>query len=170
MTSKILSSLPPSDKSTADQHNAEACEVRVLRSASELAEVRDAWIAWQNHPNANMDLFHLVMETREEIKQPNVVAVLRQGTIESLLLARTLEAHVPVKLGYFTLWRPRIRSVEVLHEGFLGTVTEDGACAAVKALMQELDRGKADLLGLGQQREGSPLLAVVRQDPRLVFP
>jgi hypothetical protein len=165
MNSKSLSSPSPSDQSTAGQRKPEVCEVRVLRSASELDEVRDAWIAWQNHPNANMDLFRLVMDTREEIKQPNVVAVLRQGNVESLLLARTLEARVPFKFGYLTLWRPRIRSLDVLHEGFIGTVTDDGALAAVKALLQELDRGKADRLGLGLQREGTPLMTAVRQIP-----
>src|ERR1700722_18309517 len=100
MDSKVTSSFPPRDISLESQPKAGACQVRMLRSPAEIDEVSEEWKAWQNHPNANMHLFRLVMDTQEEVKQPNVVAILRQGVVESLLLARTEEARVPVKLGY----------------------------------------------------------------------
>jgi hypothetical protein len=102
---------------------------------------------------------------REGVLQPNVVAVLRQGAVESLLLARTVEGRVPIKLGYLTIWRPKVRTVDVLHEGFVGTVTPDGASAALKVLMGELNRGKADRITFSEHRDDSFLVTAIRQLP-----
>ena len=143
-------------------------ETRVLKSPAEIEEIRELWTSWQDDPNANFELFQLLLKYRKEVLRPNVVVLSRRATIEAILLGRLEHARVPMKLGYLTLWKPRVRSLIVMRGGFIGSRSEDVAQAAVKGLMDALAKGEADRIYISNQREDSPMARAALTLPGLL--
>lgn len=143
-------------------------QIRILKSVSEIDEVEDLWASWQRHPNTSFDLFRLVLETRADVIRPNVLVLSRNGATEGLVLCRLEEGHLPIKIGYLTLWTPHIRSLVVLHEGSLGEITQEAAVAVVQTLMRELASGVADRVYLSHQREDSLIAKAAQHLPGLL--
>jgi hypothetical protein len=120
--------------------------VATVRTLDELEALRAEWLplidsSITTHP----DYYRAVIETEPQVEGPYALAVRRDGRLEAMLLARFERIPLPCKLGYRTVYAPKVRSITVIYEGYLGDVEEHGP-RLVSELRSAIDGGVADVL------------------------
>src|SRR6476661_2856512 len=78
---------------------------RTFRTEAELLLVRDAWRAWQQHPQTDYEFFQTLVKTRPEVISPYVIGLYRDGALETLLVGRYEKSDVVFTFGYWRLMR-----------------------------------------------------------------
>jgi CelD/BcsL family acetyltransferase involved in cellulose biosynthesis len=140
--------------------------VRTARSAEEVEALRDAWSAFDaDAVTADIDYHLMLVERRREALRPHVLLVERDEGPAALVVGRVEDVRLPAKLGYKTLWRPRVRALTVSYGGVLGHEDEQTAVAVLEELRSALRRGEADVVRLRNLEVGSPLHAAARSTP-----
>jgi CelD/BcsL family acetyltransferase involved in cellulose biosynthesis len=138
-------------------------QVRALTSVSELEEVRTVWTSWSCHPNADIDLYLLLMEHDAAILRPHVMVLYRDGKPDAMLVGRILDGAIDCKVGYKTVYKLRARLLNVIYQGLLGNGSPENCQAFATEIIKSLKRGDADAAVLRDVRVGSPLYAAARQ-------
>lgn len=121
--------------------------IATLRTFEELDDLRDEWVSLlgasiTTHP----DYYRAVVEVEPQVRGPYVLTLRRGGQLEALLLARFESIPLTCKLGYRTVYAPKVRSLTVVYEGYVGNVDDGNARALVHELRSAIDRGDADVL------------------------
>lgn len=122
-------------------------QIATLRTFEELDDLRAEWFpllgaSITTHP----DYYRTVVEIEPQVQGPYVLTLRRAGQLEALLLARFESIPLTCKLGYRTVYAPRVRSLTVVYEGYVGDVDDANARALVHELRSAIDRGDADVL------------------------
>jgi CelD/BcsL family acetyltransferase involved in cellulose biosynthesis len=130
--------------------------VRVARTEEEVESLRPQWAALRfGHLDADLDVFQSVVRTLPEARRPHVVVGERDGVPVALLVARLEERELPVRFGYATVLRPRVRCLTVISGGMAGP---DGAEEPlVGELLASLRRREADVVLFHRVTVGSSL-------------
>lgn len=132
--------------------------VRVVRDAGELDALRDALLADAGaEPLPDVDILRAVVQTRDEVRHPHVLVLERDGRTAAVLLARLEEARLAARFGYWTLFRPRLRSLTVATNAGAGSDADQATL--VHHLFGALRRGEADVVQLQHAPVGSALHA-----------
>jgi CelD/BcsL family acetyltransferase involved in cellulose biosynthesis len=133
--------------------------VRTARSWAELDELRDAWGSLQGtQATTDPELFRIVLDADERVLRPHAVLLERDGAPRALVLARVEQLRLAARLGYRTVYRPRLRALTVVYGGILGEVDTADAALLLAELRRELGR-EADLLRFRGLEVGTPLHA-----------
>jgi len=140
-------------------------QVRVLRSVAELEEVRPAWQSWCWHPNADMDLYLLLMDCKPELLRPHIMVLYRDGRPEAMLIGRVVNQRLEFKIGYKTFLKPNVRVLNIVHGGTLGDLSSEKSEVLIREIEESLRRGEADVAALNWIRTDSPLYRAARQVP-----
>jgi Acetyltransferase (GNAT) domain len=124
----------------------EDVRVATVRTLDEAESMREEWLpllgtSITTHP----DYYRAVIETEPHVEAPYLLTLRRDGELEAMLLARFEHVPLPCKLGYRTIYAPRVRSISVVYEGYLGMV-EEHAAVLVAELRAALARGDADVV------------------------
>ena len=120
--------------------------VATVRTLDELEALRDEWLPLiRSSITTHPDYYRAVIETEPQVEAPYLLTVRRDGRLEAMLLARFERIPLPCKLGYRTVYAPKVRSITVIYEGYLGNVDEHGP-RLVSELRSAIDRGDADVL------------------------
>jgi hypothetical protein len=124
----------------------EDVRVTAVRTLDEAETLRDEWLpllgsSITTHP----DYYRAVIETEPQVQAPYIVTLRRDGVLEAMLLARYEQIPLPCRIGYRTVFSPRVRSITVIYEGYVGKVAENAA-RLVAELRRAIDRGDADVL------------------------
>jgi hypothetical protein len=130
---------------------------RVIRSIPELEHVRRNWLAWQQHPNSDIDFYLTILGTRPEIVRPHVIVIDRGGSPEAMLVGRLELRKVEANLGYARLLSKQERTLTFLYGGLLGSLSPEGSEVLVRDIMNSLSRGEADLAYFNHLKTDSPL-------------
>lgn len=133
--------------------------LRTARSWPELDRLRDAWDSLQGtHATTDPDLFRILLDADERALRPHAVLLERDGAPRALVLARLEQLTLAARLGYRTVYRPRLRALTVVYGGVLGDVDANDAALLLGELRRELT-GAADLLRFRGLERGTPLHA-----------
>jgi len=130
--------------------------VHVARGSGELDALRPLWatVAWPR-VEADLDFFPLTLDAATGAES-RAILVERDGIVVAAAIGRLERATLPAKVGYRTVYAPRVRALTVPLGG--STANDDGAAAAlVDALHGVLEGGEADVVSLLGLRMGSPL-------------
>lgn len=140
--------------------------VRTARSAGELEELRPIWSSFDAEvANADIDYHLMLIERRPEALRPHVLLVEEDGSLAALVVGRVEDVRLSAKLGYKTLWRPRVRALTVSYGGVLGRDDPETAAVVLEELVAALRRGEADVARLRNLKIGSPLHRAARTEP-----
>lgn len=141
---------------------AQSTEITVARTRSELDDLRDEWLMLPNDSiTAHPDYFRAVLDSVEHVTGPFVVALRNGGGVEALLVCRAETISLPCKIGYRTVWAPKVRSLTVVYQGALGNVDDENARTLLGVLREALRAGEADVLRFPHVEVGHPLLRAV---------
>ena len=137
--------------------------VRVLRTESELEEIRDIWMQWQQHPNSNRNFYLTIVGARPETIRPHVIVVYRGPRPDALLIGRVEQNDVHFKLGYMTICRVRTRSLVFIYKGLLGNDCSDNAQTLLLEISKALQEHEGDVALLSSFGTESPMYTCAKQ-------
>jgi len=134
------------------------CLVTVARSVEQVESLRTAWTSQlRDGVQTDLDYFLWSLEEEPRVVRPHVLAVERNGGIEAILVARVLDTDLPCKLGYTTVYAPRVRAICVARDGLLGRGDPDVASAILDELLSGLEQREADAILFRQLQLGCVL-------------
>lgn len=143
--------------------------VRTARTAEEVEALRTVWDGFERDVvNADIDYHLMLVERRPEALRPHVLLLEQDGAPSTLVVGRVEDIRLPVRLGYKTVSRPRVRALTVSHGGVLGRGDEEAAAALLAEIVAALRRGEADVARLRNLKLGSPLHRAARSGPGLL--
>jgi CelD/BcsL family acetyltransferase involved in cellulose biosynthesis len=124
-------------------------KLTVVRDPDELDTIRDAWLALApDSVTADPDYYRAVLVGDPKILRPHVVLLERDGAPEAMAVGRLEEIELSYRLGYRTIYKPRVRSLTVVVGGVLGDPDEEQFLLLLDELRRAADDGEADLVTL----------------------
>jgi hypothetical protein len=145
----------------ADQRVSDSSEnlgtVRIVRTVQELEELRDIWNLWSDNPDADVDLYLALARCRPDFVRPHVMVVYRRGRPDCMLIGRLERCQLKLRVGYATIFEPKISQLFFVPGGFVGNRSEANSHLLARALRRCLQRGEADGAELAQQAKDSNL-------------
>lgn len=144
--------------------------VRVLRSTAELETVKTFWEQNVFHPNAQLDFYSIIVESRDDIVRPHVLVVSDGNQVVALLVGRLEENNRRLRFGYFNFHASKSRTLIIIYGGCLGLWNSEIAALATKELFSSLQRKEADLVIFHSLIESSPLLKAIPQELSVLRP
>jgi CelD/BcsL family acetyltransferase involved in cellulose biosynthesis len=146
-----------------------AVQLRVARTLEEVNDLRDEWASLQNdRVTADPDYYRCILETEPRAIRPHVLLLERDGRPEAMLIARLETVTLPCRLGYKTVYSPKLRSISVVLGGFLGPMTEENVAPLVDELREALRRREADVVLMRHIPLDSSLYAAAARAPSLL--
>ena len=113
--------------------------VRVIRSRSEIEEIRSVWISMQRHPNADIDCYIALLESGSgKAWVPHILVVYRGGIPEAMLIGRVESTRLSLKIGYAELLKPRVRALVFIYGGLLGNASVENCELLVREAVKSL--------------------------------
>ena len=143
-------------------------DIQVARTLEDIHAIREVWAALQPHPNADPDFYQMILRGRSEVMRPHVVALRQRGAVRALAVARLEETTIDLKIGYQTVFAPRVRALIVIYGGLIGDHSAATADTLVSELMRSLKDGEADLVQLDWLDTHCALYERARSTPSFV--
>ena len=145
-------------------------DVTTATTVQDLERLRGAWSALQGDAvTTDLDYNLTLLEQRARVERPHVVLFERGGRPAGMVVARLESVQLASKIGYKTVYRPRVRALRVAYDGMLGEASGDLAPHVVSELMAALRRREADIVLLPNLRTDGPLFAAVTKQPALLL-
>ena len=138
--------------------------VKVLRSADEFEAIRSFWEDNAPHPNAELEFYSTVIQSRSEIIRPHVIAISNDGQIVSLLVGRIERDHRRFRFGYMNLKIGKANSLVIVYGGCVGLWNTEIATLVSEELSETLRRKEAAIIQLESLAEDAPLMLSIRQE------
>jgi hypothetical protein len=154
---------------TANDGTAVPVSLRVLRSVSEIEEVRDAWMQMQWHPNADIDFYLTILRSRAEILRPHVIVLYRDRLPATILVGRVEDQRVDFKVGYARAFGLRARQMTFIYGGLLGDSSYENCRVMVREIIGSLRVGEADVAVLYNIRCDSPIYRAALELPGFLW-
>lgn len=125
----------------------EAGELNVIRTREGLDSIREAWLSLRpQRITADPDYFRAALDGDPKIVRPHVVVLERAGEPEAMAVARVEHLDLPYRIGYRTVYKPRVRSLTVVVGGILGNLEEDMFELLLEQLRSDVRAEGADFL------------------------
>ena len=137
----------------------------VARTPDEVEALRDAWAALPvESPTGDID-YHLTMIAHTPtVVRPHVVLLEDDDGPKALAVGRLEHVRLTAKLGYRTVFQPRVQSLTISQGGLIGTNGKN-AEPLVGALVDTLHAEPVDVLQLRFVDVGSPAHTLARTTP-----
>lgn len=138
----------------------------VSRGFEEVASIRPRWESLDGPSiTTDFDYFHAVLDSEPNMHEPLVLTVLGGDEPSAMLICRVEEAALALKLGYRTLYEPRVRSLTVVYRGYLGRVDEETARTLVRELKRILGENDFDTVIFRRLDVEHPLFGAAQGEP-----
>jgi|CXWL01.1.fsa_nt_gi hypothetical protein len=142
--------------------------LEIARTLEDVEKIRGIWEQMQGHPNAEINFYLTILASRPEIIRPHVMVIVDNDGSETVVVGRIEERRLEFKLGYLTIYRPKVRMLTVVHGGVMGNVSGQGAKRIVAKLLDGLKQEDADVLLLSNLPVDSDLYAIARSEPSVL--
>lgn len=120
-------------------------KLRVVRNSAELPSVREAWLGLQGDEIVADPDFFEVTQLDPAVVRPHVIVLERDGEAKAMLVARIEELRLTSRLGYRTVYSPRVRSITVVSRGILGAVEDEAFRELLTCVRTSLADKEADI-------------------------
>ncbi len=139
--------------------------IETIRTLERAREIRDIWQQMNRHPNADFDFYCTVVESRKEIVSPHILLLSENGRPKSILVGRLENGHVPITVGYKTLFQVPARFLTLIYGGFLGEKSPGTTRALYRQISASLAAGEADVAQASLLEVNSDLYRLVQKSP-----
>ncbi|OHB76465.1 MAG: hypothetical protein A2Z25_08045 [Planctomycetes bacterium RBG_16_55_9] len=144
--------------------------VGVSRSYEEIAAICMLWRQMQAQessrtPNADYKRFVSVVRSMDGQAEPFIMYFKRGDTPLAMVVGRTQEHPLDVKLGYLTLLRPRLKCLNVVYGGVMGRPEGELCSMLIGELMAQLKAGRADMILFHHLRTDTAFYQALRSAP-----
>ena len=138
--------------------------VRIVRTLSDVEDLREIWNLWCDDPNADMDFYLASAQCREDFVRPHVIVIYREGRPDCMLIGRLEHCRVKVKVGYVSIAEPKVVRLFFLQGGLLGNASEENSRLLMREIKLCLRRGEADSSELARVLPDSNLDRAAREE------
>ena len=137
--------------------------LHVARSFAEAEELRDVWesLPWRQ-VDTELDFYLEVARTRDEVVRPHAIVVEVDGRPRAAVAGRVEDIRLATRLGYWTVFAPRVRSLTLALGGL--ALGDDDAAAQdllVASLLGSLAQHEADVIWLPRMPIDSPFVKAI---------
>lgn len=144
----------------------EEYRVEALAGSKSLESIRDLWQQWQIHPNADVDFFASVVESRPSVVNPMAMVLFFKGTPVALAVGRLENFILPATFGYLKIFNSALLQFSIVYGGLMGAWDEKGAAAFVNYLRKWMKQDRVDAIYLAAMHCEHPVYqAAVRGAP-----
>jgi Acetyltransferase (GNAT) domain len=141
--------------------------LRILEAATEFEEFRDAWSAWSDHLEADLDFFSIHLRYRPGVVRPHVMVVYRSGRPDCMLVGWLHQGPVAFKVGSFALFRSDARILHFVAGGFLGNQSRGNARFLVGEIIRSMHNRGAHAVEFSQLKVDSPIYDLAKRQPNV---
>jgi hypothetical protein len=138
--------------------------VRVLRTLSEVEEIRASWASWQGNPDADIDFYLSVFRPGTDIVRPHVIVVYRGGIPNAILVGRIDRRPINFRIGYLS-FGPRANILFFVAGALRGNPSFENNELFVREICSSLSRREADVAYLNLLRTDSDLFKLAKTIP-----
>ncbi len=139
----------------------------VTSNLDDLEKLRPIWSSMQSHPNTDLDFYLSILKSRSNVLRPHIVVLYKDSDPIAIMVARLEHNTIDCKIGYFSLCKIPVRSLTVLHGGFLGHVTDIEAEEFVAHCLRVLEQGDADVVHFHNLHFDSDILLNIKRMTRV---
>jgi hypothetical protein len=145
-------------------------EVIVARSFDEIEEIRPVWEQMLRNepyptPNADIDSYLSVNEAGGDDVQPCVLLLEYEGCPEAMIIGRVGENQLKLRLGYKSLFKPKLRTLSVVYGGILGQPEGYYCSLLIDSLLDMLRSRQFDVVYFNHLRADTAFYEAVRNIP-----
>ncbi len=119
--------------------------IYTAKSVEEIEHIRDIWEEMQWHPNADIDFYLTIVNSRKEIIRPHVLLIKKNGKPDALVIGRIEDNRIRCNIGYKTVYKPEVRYLTIIYGGLLG-ISDINSNIVVSELYKVLKEDGADVL------------------------
>jgi hypothetical protein len=142
--------------------------IKIVKSIEEVEEIRNIWEGMQWHPNADIDFYITIFNSRNEMICPYIIIVYQYDTPIVMIIGRLEKIKFECRIGYQVIFKPFVRCLTVIYGGVLGNVTLSNSEMVIAELMKTLTRNEADLIYFDHLESGSCIDRTVRTLPGIL--
>lgn len=126
----------------------EQIELRVARSLSEVESLREPWVSWPGHRDSDIDFYLMIVQSYSEVVRPHVIALFRDGRPDAILIGRLEQKRLGFRVGYLNSFSVQTRCLTFVYGAIHGDASADNTELLLKAVMESLKQGEADVAAL----------------------
>ncbi len=144
----------------------EEYRVESLVGSKSLGSIRDLWQLWQAHPNADVDFFESVVESRPSVVNPMAIVLYFKEAPVAMAVGRLEKFILPATFGYLKIFNSELLQFTIVYGGLMGTWDEQGSATFVNYLRKWMQRDRVDAVYLAAMQCEQPVYrAAVRGVP-----
>jgi len=138
----------------------------VARTYDDVESLRAVWeVLPGGVVTSDIDAFVTTLRASEHAPTPYVLLLQDDAGAQALAICRFEEIVLGAKVGYRSVYSPKVRSITVVYGGVLGTPSAETAAALLERLREPLANGEADVVRFRNLRVGSPLHRIATTAP-----
>ena len=135
-------------------------DIVIVRDLEGVERLRPLWKQMQLEepfpaPHADIDRYVAGVKSSADKAQPYIVLAKRQGKPMAMTIGRIEWRTLRIRLGYKTLFSPKIRCLSVVYGGILGQPSDDCCETMIAELMNALQSREADVVFFNHLRTDS---------------
>jgi hypothetical protein len=143
-------------------------KVSVANSIEEIEAIRPSWERMQQGelhptPNGDIDRYVSVIKASGGELRPRVMLLERNGYSGAMLISWVGEYRLKLRLGYKTLFDPRLRCLSVVYGGILGRPNDGLSSLLVGELVKQLRSDEIDMVYFNHLRTDTIFYRAVRR-------
>ncbi len=147
----------------------EEYRVEALVGTKSLESIRDLWQQWQIHPNADVDFFECVVESRPSVVNPMAIVIFFKEAPVALAVGRLENFILPATFGYLKIFNSALLQFSIVYGGLMGAWDEKCAVAFVTYLRKWMKHDGVDAIYLAAMCAEHPVYrAAARGTPFLL--
>lgn len=145
--------------------------VAIAKGFEEIGSLRAIWQVMQSEqsspkPDADIDRYCSVIKATEGRVKPYVMLFKRDNQPVAMVIARTEDHRLSLKLGYQGLLHPRLKCLNVVYGGVLGRLEGELCSVVFDELSRQLKSGEFEVVCFNYLDAGSEFYQAVRNKPR----
>jgi len=145
-------------------------EIIVAKNFEEIEAIREIWEQMQCSepcptPNADIDIYLSTVKPGSEDVRPCIILVKQNGEPRALLVGRCERHPLNIRLGYKTLFSPKLKCLSVVYGGILGRPYSNVYSLLIKEMSRMLRDREVDLVFMNHLRVDSDAYGVMTTKP-----
>jgi len=134
--------------------------ITIIRDRAEIETIRPIWEQLQSkepYPviNVDVDRYLSAVKALGDGVEPYIMLAKNNGQAVAMVIGRTEKLPFRLRLGYKTLFEPKLRRLTVVHGGIIGQRTSDVCGLLIHELMAVLRRREVDMVYFNHLRTDS---------------
>jgi hypothetical protein len=146
-------------KQNTEQHNHD-WQVTIAQTFDEIEAIRPIWEQMQRQEssaaiNTDIDGYLSIVEANAGNAHPYIILVKEGTTPRAMLIAVRQKLSIPLKLGYLSLFSPRLEGLTVVYDGILGRPSREMCSFLIHKLLDIMRGGDIDTIFFNHLRTDS---------------